>query len=89
MIDREIAPKVREYAAQYPVVTITGPRQLGTTLNPYFFATLRKFAELHGRVRKSYLVYGGDESLLREGARVLSWRDISELAGDVHGEIPH
>ena len=31
MIDREVSAKVREYAAQYPVVTITGPRQSGKT----------------------------------------------------------
>jgi predicted AAA+ superfamily ATPase len=31
MIAREVAAKVREYATQYPVVTITGPRQSGKT----------------------------------------------------------
>ena len=31
MIEREIAGKIVQYAAQYPVVTITGPRQSGKT----------------------------------------------------------
>ena len=31
MIQREIAAKTRQYAGQYPVVTITGPRQSGKT----------------------------------------------------------
>jgi predicted AAA+ superfamily ATPase len=31
MIERQISEKVRQYAAQYPVVTITGPRQSGKT----------------------------------------------------------
>ena len=31
MIDRELSEKVRQLAAQYPVVTITGPRQSGKT----------------------------------------------------------
>lgn len=31
MIEREVAGKIVQYAAQYPVVTITGPRQSGKT----------------------------------------------------------
>ncbi|MDF1615669.1 ATP-binding protein [Desulfurivibrio dismutans] len=31
MIEREVAEKIVQYAAQYPVVTITGPRQSGKT----------------------------------------------------------
>ena len=31
MINREIGEKIRQFAAQYPVVTITGPRQSGKT----------------------------------------------------------
>ena len=31
MINREISEKIRQFAAQYPVVTITGPRQSGKT----------------------------------------------------------
>lgn len=31
MVEREVSVKVREYAAQYPIVIITGPRQSGKT----------------------------------------------------------
>jgi predicted AAA+ superfamily ATPase len=50
------------------------------TLASDFFAPLRKLSALHGRVRKSWLVYGGAESLRREGVQVLGWRDVSRLA---------
>jgi len=52
----------------------------GKTLNAEFFSPLRKLAALHGGVRKSYLVYGGDETLRRQAVQVLSWRDIGRLA---------
>jgi len=45
-----------------------------------FFSPLRKLAALHGGVRKSYLVYGGDETLRRQAVQVLSWKDIGRLA---------
>ena len=31
MIDREIAPRLRRLFDQYPIVTVTGPRQSGKT----------------------------------------------------------
>lgn len=31
MIDREVTEKIKQYARQYPVVNITGPRQSGKT----------------------------------------------------------
>jgi predicted AAA+ superfamily ATPase len=52
----------------------------GKTISSDFFAPLRKFAELHGRVGRSSLVYGGTESMLREGVHVISWRDVGGLA---------
>ncbi len=40
MIDRELAAKTVQLASQYPVVTITGPRQSGkTTLCRMLFET--------------------------------------------------
>ena len=40
MIKREVSQKVLQYAKQYPVVTITGPRQSGkTTLCRMLFPT--------------------------------------------------
>jgi predicted AAA+ superfamily ATPase len=49
------------------------------TLASDFFAPLRKLASLHGRVRKSWLVYGGRGSMRREGVQVLGWRDVGRL----------
>ena len=31
MVNREVSQKVLQFAAQYPVITITGPRQSGKT----------------------------------------------------------
>ena len=31
MVDREVSQKVLQFATQYPVITITGPRQSGKT----------------------------------------------------------
>lgn len=50
------------------------------TMASDFFAPLRKLSSLHGRVRKSWLVYGGGESFRREGVQVLSWRELGKLA---------
>ena len=35
--------------------------------------------EVYGSVRKSYLVYGGGETLRREAVQVMSWRDVGRL----------
>jgi predicted AAA+ superfamily ATPase len=52
----------------------------GKTVNAEFLTPLRKLAALHGGVRESYLVYGGDETFRRETVQVLSWKDIGRLA---------
>jgi len=52
----------------------------GMTLNAEFFTPLRKFAALLSSVRESYLIYGGSETLRREGIQVVGWRDIALLA---------
>ncbi|MBU2634795.1 MAG: AAA family ATPase, partial [Nanoarchaeota archaeon] len=45
MIERRISPKILSYARQYPVVTITGPRQSGkTTLCKKLFPRLPYFS---------------------------------------------
>src|SRR3989339_769458 len=44
MIQRKISKKVLSYAKQYPVVTITGPRQSGkTTLSRMLFPHMKYF----------------------------------------------
>jgi predicted AAA+ superfamily ATPase len=51
----------------------------GKTLSPGFFTPLRRFKELHGGVRRSYLVYGGNQTQRRDDVRVVSWRDVGSL----------
>lgn len=47
MIQREIANAIKEAASQYPVVTITGPRQVGkTTLIRHMFPD-QPYVNLH------------------------------------------
>ena len=48
----------------------------GKTVNPDFFGALKYFADLHGGVRKSYLVYGGTEDYRRKEVEVVSWRNL-------------
>lgn len=63
MINRNISPKIKYFAEQYPVVTITGPRQSGKTtlckaLFPqYIYSNLESFEERDFAVRdpKGYL----------------------------------
>ena len=49
----------------------------GSTLNEDFFAGLRRYLKYAGaRASGSGLVYGGDESYVRSGISVRSWRDL-------------
>jgi hypothetical protein len=53
MIPRKIGPVLRRLAGQYPVVTVTGPRQSGK----------KAFSSLLGsQPRMQALVYGGTEA---------------------------
>ena len=63
MIARNIAPILQQLASQYPVITVTGPRQsgkttlagqmhaieikAGATVNPDYFKGLKTFAAHH------------------------------------------
>lgn len=49
----------------------------GKTVSLDFFGSLRYFADLHGRVRKSYLIYGGTDSYTQKEVEVVSWRDVN------------
>ncbi len=45
MVERELTPKLRSYAKQFPVITLTGPRQSGkTTLCRHIFGKHRYFS---------------------------------------------
>ena len=78
MIEREIAPRLKALSAQYPIVTVTGPRQSGkTTLCRETFPgmsyanlespDLREFAELDPR---GFLAQLGEGAIIDEIQRV-------------------
>jgi hypothetical protein len=59
----------------------------GATLASDFFHNLQRFAErlTAGPTtdrQKAFLVYGGDTTLQRSSAQVLSWRDVEKLTAD-------
>ncbi len=56
--------------------------KLARTLDPVFFRPLKALAAQHGRVRASYLVYGGDGTRVQEGCRVTGWRDLDTLKAE-------
>ena len=49
----------------------------GRTLSSDYFKGLRYFSELKGAQGDRVLVYGGEESSLREGVRVRTWWQAS------------
>jgi predicted AAA+ superfamily ATPase len=50
-----------------------------STINNSFFKTLEYLKTLTLPIDKSFLIYGGDESMLREGTWIISWREISKV----------
>jgi predicted AAA+ superfamily ATPase len=59
----------------------------GATVASEFFNNLRRFPErLEGLTKsrgiESYLVYGGEQSQKRSIARLLSWRDVSQIGAE-------
>lgn len=52
----------------------------GMTINQDFFKNLLKFKKITGITSKDcYLIYGGEQSMPRQNAQVLSWRDLPQL----------
>lgn len=52
----------------------------GMTINQDFFKNLLKFKKFSGITSKDcYLIYGGEQSMPRQNAQVLSWRDLPQL----------
>ncbi|GBE03346.1 MAG TPA: ATP-binding protein [Nitrospirae bacterium] len=50
-----------------------------STISSSFFKTLEYLKTLTLPVDKSFLIYGGDDTFLREGTWIISWRDISRV----------
>ena len=87
MIDREIAPRLRRLFDQYPIVTVTGPRQSGkTTLARETFPNLpyvnlealdtREFAESDPRGFLSQLGAGGIIDEIQRVPQLLSYLQV-------------
>lgn len=54
----------------------------GMTLNQSFFTSLHRFAKVSGISETNcFLVYGGEQDMLRKYARVLPWRNLHALPG--------
>jgi len=86
MIARHLETTLRQAAAQFPVVSVTGPRQSGkTTLVPVeaksgqttatdFFRDLEYWRGLPGQADcPAALVYGGGTSYTHRNVAVISW----------------
>ncbi len=87
MIDREIAPRLRRLFEQYPIVTVTGPRQSGkTTLARESFPNLpyvnleapdtREFAESDPRGFLAQLGAGGIIDEIQRVPQLLSYLQV-------------
>ena len=48
----------------------------GITVSSDFFKGLKFYSSLNNDTDNSFLVYGGDKSLVREGIKILSWKDV-------------
>src|SRR4030042_1422405 len=71
MVEREVSAKVLEYAAQYPVVTITGPRQSGkTTLCRMLFPD-RPYVSLEAPEERAFAMQDPKGFLERFGSGVV------------------
>ena len=93
MIEREIAPRLRSLFEQYPIVTVTGPRQSGkTTLCRETFPglsyanlenpDLREFAQTDPR---AFLAQYGDGAVIDEIQRVPELLSYLQGIVDEHG----
>jgi predicted AAA+ superfamily ATPase len=51
----------------------------GQTIAKDFFKSLNYLARLTDTLRDAYLMYGGDRSYIRNGVRVLSWKDLAQM----------
>jgi len=53
----------------------------GQTITSDFLKGLRYIAKLTENIKNASIIYGGDDSYLRQGVQIMSWRNI-ELMGD-------
>ena len=79
MIKRTLEKKLKQLWAQFPIITLTGPRQSGKTVKSDFFTGLSYWNTLSGQdSAKSLLIYGCEKKETRSLGTVLGWRYATE-----------
>ena len=86
MIKRFLQQKLRQAVKQYPVITMTGPRQSGKTYLlryalPDYNKSMIKGLKYLTTLAKAYsetgvLLYGGEKSVSYHGINVNSWKNL-------------
>ena len=51
----------------------------GQTIMPDFFKNLTFFDKLHKNVENRYIVYGGDQSRIQSGTRIVPWKEAGKI----------
>jgi uncharacterized protein len=51
----------------------------GKTIQPDFFKNLDRFEKISDGAARRWLVYGGDQTQVRQSGRILNWRNLGEL----------
>lgn len=75
MIRRTLQTHLERLASQYPVVTLTGPRQSGKTT---LARRLADRGDERWRLSRRLVVYGGDATQSRSAGEIVSWRDLPQ-----------
>ena len=71
MIKRQMKKTLLRLAKQYPVITLTGPRQSSKTT--LFLKKLNFYKKLNSENKKSFLIYTGTEKVQRYGHTCLPY----------------
>lgn len=84
-IPRTISTSAKELARQYPVVTITEPRQSVKTINADYFKGFKHFEKVipdlpYGRM----LVYGGQQIQKRNDIVITNIWDLENQIDTIH-----
>jgi predicted AAA+ superfamily ATPase len=81
MFKRDIENELQQLAADYPIVTVIGPRQSGkTTLNSEFLETIHLFQNLaKERAPKGYLIYAGEQEQMVHSVELINYTHAAQV----------